>query len=173
MRLGFVDCLDSTIDAFDLIGKLAEQQADVQLVRSVSPDALKIPVAAKKLFAEEYVDAVLAFAQVPSDDKTALDILLDKTIDVELAHSKFVFLCLVFNEEWRSQDQLGKLAHDRLVQSLDLILAVHREQYALKPQTPPATGGGMDMFSVPGESAQADDSEKEAHDLLGDEHTLF
>ncbi|MFH0835725.1 MAG: hypothetical protein V1834_01020 [Candidatus Micrarchaeota archaeon] len=174
MKIGFVDCLDSRIDAFELFSKMVENQADVQVVRGVATDMLKIPVAAKRLFGSDYADVVVVFAQMSSEAKPLIDLLHSKVIDVELAHSKYVFFCLVYDEEWRTNEQLGNLTNQRLKETLELVVSMQREQEALRPSAPPATGGGMDMFGIPGQ-AEDESSEREAQDLVGDDdvHSLF
>jgi len=115
MKIGFLDVASNKFNGFEVALKESEQQANVELARFSAPELLKIPVCAKKLFSEQGVDAVLCFIQANAEeDKDVLALVQEKIIDVEVDFGKFVFFCVVLDSEWRSEEQLARVAEQKI-----------------------------------------------------------
>ncbi len=159
MRIGFVDVSQNKLDAFEACSQMcSERVSDVTLERFTAPDLLKIPLAAKRLL-DEGADAALVFLTASSQDAHGIDLVHEKVIDVELASGKFVFLAIVYDDEWRSQEQLQTATEERLVAALEALFnSVHSPaSLAPSPQAPAPADGAMGMFggSAPQESEEA------------------
>ena len=183
MKIGFLEVASNKFNGFKAAVKEGEQQANVELVRLPAPEFLKIPVCAKKLFSEQGVDAVMCFIQASAeDDKDVLALVQEKIIDVEVDFAKFVFFCVVLDSEWRSEEQLARVAEQKIASCiLEIISTVHEIEVA-KPEA--RVGAGMNMFEQPGETEMESpsflDSGSESSDSLGenesgeeDIHRLF
>lgn len=121
MKIGFLDSVSNFRDVFPIAAKLAtEKIAGVELVRYTAPGVLKIPASAKKLF-EQGCDSVLVLVTVGEDEVDELSLVHEKTIDIELQYGRFVFYCILMKGEWKGEDDLNKLAEERITQCLELI----------------------------------------------------
>jgi riboflavin synthase len=160
MKLAFIDVTGNKLDAYEACTQLCESHvADVTLSRITAPDLLKVPVCAKRAL-EEGAEAAIVFYNATAEDSHALDLVHEKIIDVELESRKFVFFTLVFEDEWRSPQQLAEVAQERLAQSLEaLFRSVHSESSEPVEQAPVPEEGSMGMF------AQNQESEEQAPEL--------
>ncbi len=155
MKIGFLDVASNKFNGFEVAVKESEQQANVELARLSAPEFLKIPVCAKKLFAEQGVDAVLCFIQANAEeDKDVLALVQEKIIDVEVDFGKFVFFCVVLDSEWRSEEQLARVAEQKIAACILEIISIVHEIEAAKPEA--RVSAGMSMFEQPGESGEAE-----------------
>ncbi|MBI4361000.1 hypothetical protein HY572_04485 [Candidatus Micrarchaeota archaeon] len=160
MRIGFLDCKTNSKDAYPAFSELADLQADVQIEKFTCPNPFKVPAACKKLFGRQ-VDAIVAVVTTESDNEHEMSFLRDKIADVEIAEGKYVFLVI---EDINVLDQQLKNDLDRaLLEALE----------HAPPTPPPATGGGMDMFSMPQTSPQGQEEEEVQDFLKDDSHRLF
>ncbi len=128
-KLGFVDCLSNAFDSFEIASAVVEKEfAGTSLQRLTAPEILKIPVCVKKLLVNE-VDAVIVFVTTLPEDFDSLHLLLEKTIDLELEFQKFVFYCVVSEEEFSSRELFDKIAGERLSAFIDVALkSIHSPQ---------------------------------------------
>ena len=147
VKLGFLDVASNKFNGFDAAARECEQQASVTLVKMTASEHLKLPVCAKKLFTEQGVDVVLAFVQANlEEDKDILMLVQEKTIDVEIATNKFVFFCVVLDEEWRSAEQLRAVAEQKLAAAILEIVSTMREHQSTAAQSPEFTSA-LGMFA--------------------------
>lgn len=134
LKIGFVDCMTNHADVFELATKAAsEVSPNVSLQRFTAPDVLKVPVCAKKLLAGG-ADVALAFLNLDEEDADSFQLLLERSIDVELATEKFVFLCVVGRDEYRTEEQMMKVAERRLKAFIDLIVKLELNPSAVSGQ---------------------------------------
>ncbi len=145
-KIGFVDCLSNAFDSFELATAIIEKNyAGTTLQRLTAPEILKIPVCAKKLLVSD-ADAVVVFATaVPEADYDSLHLLLEKTIDLEVAHQKYVFYCVVSEEEFSSQTDFEVIASKRLDGVFDLVLKSLHSPAEVSSQI--GTGMDFSMFA--------------------------
>jgi riboflavin synthase len=135
--------------------------ANPEVMRFTAPDVLKIPACAKRMFSEG-AEAVVVYLNATTEDKHALDLVHEKIIDLEMDYGKFVFFCIVFRDEWRTEEKLAELSAQRLEELIELIAKiVHAPELAQPVNVPPEVGAGMAMFS---REPQID--EDEAHGLF-------
>lgn len=163
MRIGFLDCKTNSKDAYPVFSELADAQADVQIEKFTAPNPFKVPAACKKLFGRQ-VDAIVAVVTTESDNEHEMSFLRDKIADVEISEGKYVFLVI---EDVNVLDQ-------QLATDLERALLEALEH--TPPQSPPATAGGMDMFSTPQTSptSTGGHDEEDVQDFLKDDsHKLF
>ncbi|MFH0973705.1 MAG: hypothetical protein V1817_02885 [Candidatus Micrarchaeota archaeon] len=136
MKLGFLDVASNKFNGYEAAARECEQQANVAIARMTASEHLKIPVCAKKLFTEHGVDVVLAFVQANLDeDKDILMLVQEKTIDVEVECTKFVFFCVVLDEEWKSAEQLRAVAEQKLAAAILEIVSTMREHESSAAQS--------------------------------------
>lgn len=171
MRVGFLDCKTNSKDAYSLFSPLADQQANVQLVRLTAPNPFKVPAACRKLFAQG-VDVVVAAVTTESDNEHEMGFLRDKVADVEIQEAKYVFLVI---EDVHVRDE-------QLAESLSRALSQALEYLPAETRTSSVSSGAMDMFSQAGSAASGSLSglssgkqeEEEVKDFLEDGgHKLF
>jgi|GEM_PF-2169382 len=173
MRVGFLDCKTNSKDAYSLFSPLADQQANLQVVRLTCPNPFKVPAACRKLFAQG-VDVVIAAVTTESDNEHEMSFLRDKVADVEILESKYVFL--VIEDVHVRDEQLSESLSRALRQALEYLPAE-------TPASSSAAAGGMDMFSeaaapatggLPGMTSPGKE-EEEVSDFLseGGGHKLF
>jgi len=154
MKIGFLDCIMNAADVYSVASKVASERiASVELTRLTSPDVLKIPASAKKLF-QGGADVVIAFLTAVEEDHEALMLVYEKIIDVEIEYGKFVFFCLVGEDEWKRREDLPAVAEEKLTAIVDLVAktvqapaelsqAIGTDAYAAFAQmTAAALGGG-------------------------------
>jgi riboflavin synthase len=147
MKLGFLDVASNKFNGFEAAARECEQQASVALVKMTASEHLKIPVCAKKLFTEQGVDVVLAFVQANlEEDKDILMLVQEKTIDVEIACNRFVFFCVVLDEEWRSAEQLRSVAEQKIAAAILEMVSTMREHQTTASQSPEFTSA-LGMFA--------------------------
>lgn len=152
MRIAFVDVSANKLDAYEACTQMCgERVAGVSLSRFTAPDLLKVPVCAKRGF-DEGADAALIFITAGSGDSHSLDLVHEKIIDVEIATSKFVFLAVVFDDEWRSQEQLVQVTEQRLAHVLETLFNSVHAPSEIAP-SPPAEGA-MSMFGAPTQESE-------------------
>ncbi len=122
MRLGFVDCASNLMDPLEAFSKMAEEKvSNISVERRTAPDFLKIPLVAKKLLSQG-VEAAVVFLIIGDGDWAAVSLVHEKIIDVELAAEKYVFFCIVSEDEFSSNEQLESLVESRFKTLLDLIV---------------------------------------------------
>ncbi|MEM0475320.1 MAG: hypothetical protein QW343_00820 [Candidatus Norongarragalinales archaeon] len=149
MKLGFLDVASNKFNGFEVAARECEQQASVALVKMTASEHLKIPVCAKKLFTEEGADVVLAFVQANlEEDKDILMLVQEKTIDVEVACNRFVFFCVVLDEEWRNAEQLRAVAEQKIAAAILEIVSTMREHQQTAAQSPEFSSA-LGMFNAP------------------------
>ncbi|MFH0713908.1 MAG: hypothetical protein V1722_04685 [Candidatus Micrarchaeota archaeon] len=157
-KLGFVDCMSNAFDSLDLANSIIEKSfAGTTLKRLTAPEILKIPVCAKKLFSKD-CDAVIAFVTAIPDDLDSLHLLVEKTIDLELEFQKYVFYCVVSEEEFSTEAEFNKVTEKKLEAVIDLALkALHSPQ-----EVSDQIGTGMDfsMFASFAGEQNAPDSQE-------------
>lgn len=142
-KIGFIDCVSNAFDSFEIAEKVAtEKLAGVELKRLTAPEILKIPVCAKKLLASD-VDLVLAFVTAIQEDFDSLHLIVEKTIDLEIQYSKYVFYCVVSEEEFSTQEMFEKIASTRLEAVLDIAMKALHSPEEVSSQV----GSGMDFSS--------------------------
>ncbi len=175
MRVGFLDCKTNSKDAYSLFSPIADQQANLQVVRLTCPNPFKVPAACRKLFAQG-VDAVIAAVTTESDNEHEMSFMRDKVADVEILESKYVFL--VIEDVHVRDEQLSESLSRALRQALEYLPVE-----SSSASSSSAASGGMDMFSdaasgasgsLPGLSAPGKE-EEEVSDFLseGGGHKLF
>ncbi len=121
MRLGFVDCASNLLDPLDVFSQMAEQKMPgVSFDRLTAPDLLKVPLNAKKLLSSG-ADAAVVFLMPSEEDWAAVSLVHEKVIDVELATEKYVFFCIVSQDEFSTNEQLEQLVASRFDTLLSLI----------------------------------------------------
>ncbi|MBI5229548.1 hypothetical protein HY991_05535 [Candidatus Micrarchaeota archaeon] len=158
MKIGLIDCIYNKIDARDMASKILESKIpDLEIIRFSAPDSLKVPVAAKKMFSEG-ADVILVFLTVGAEEKEALDLVHEKIIDVEVYFGKLVFFCILFDDEWRREEQLGELSEKKLAASVELISRiVHAPEMARqmasaeRKEVSPALGEALNFMNQPTE----------------------
>ena len=195
MKLGFLDVASNKFNGYEAAARECEQQANVAIARMTASEHLKIPVCAKKLFTEQGVDVVLAFVQANLDeDKDILMLVQEKTIDVEVECSKFVFFCVVLDEEWKNSEQLRSVAEQKLAAAILEIVSTMREHESSAAQSSqsPEFSSALGMFAsndyvqsqqtqqAPSQGAYQDsyypsqqDSQQQPSEQKPDEHGLF
>ena len=154
MKLGFVTLLSNKMEGSDALQALAAEQANVDVAVEKAPALLKVPAAAKKLFYDQSVDAVLVFAQMSDEERDSLALVHEKIIDVEVAFGKYVFFAIVGDDEWRDDESLRIVAERRLDAALKQIIAALRD-IAQPPEAPQQTEGGLEAFSPPAENTES------------------
>lgn len=140
--------------------KAVELSVGVELIEFPAAETLKIPIAAKKLLADQSCEAVVALAHASEESHDALALLHNKLIDVELSERKFVFLEVIFDDEWKTDEELEALCQEKIVNALRK--AIRAPQTA---QTVPSVSAPPDW--MPGIPAQ-ETSEREAMDFMGE-----
>jgi riboflavin synthase len=121
MKIGFLDCIMNAADVFEVATRVANERiASVDVSRYTSPDVLKIPASAKKLF-QGGADVVIVFLTAIQEDHEALMLVYEKTIDVEIEYGKFVFFCIVGEDEWSKREDIPKAAELKLTTVMDLV----------------------------------------------------
>ncbi len=140
-------------DVFSVAARVASERiANASLVRFTSPDVLKIPASAKKLF-QDGADVVIAFLTAVEEDRDALLLVYEKIIDVEVQYGKFVFFCIVGEEEWKKREDVSRVAEEKLRVIIDLVAktvqapgelaeAIGSDAYAAFSQMSAAAVGG-------------------------------
>ncbi len=145
-KLGFVDCISNAFDGLELASTIVDKEfAGTTLQRLTAPELLKIPVCVKKLLNSDS-DAVIVFVTAIPDDVDSLHLLVEKTIDLELAFQKYVFYCIVSEEEFSSEGQFKELAQKQLYGVIDLALKALHSPSEVSSQI----GSGVDfsMFAA-------------------------
>lgn len=166
MKIAFVDAATNKLDAFEHCANYChENLADVEAVHVTTPDLSKIPVGCKKAF-NEGADVVLAFATV-SDDEHVLQMVAEKIMQVELEAVRYVFLVTVFDDEYRSQEQLLTVANDKIAGALEHITKTLRGAASITPTTeaPPVEMPDLGVALTP--------QEENAPPQPPDMHSLF
>ncbi len=120
MKLGFVDCASNLMDPYEAFSKMAEEKvANLSSVRLTASDILKVPLTAKKLLSQG-ADAAVVFLIISDEDWAAVSLVHEKMIDVELATEKYVFFCIVSQDEFSNNEELEMLVESRFKTLLDL-----------------------------------------------------
>ncbi|MFA4946683.1 MAG: hypothetical protein WC607_04065 [Candidatus Micrarchaeia archaeon] len=123
----------------------------------VAPDLLKAALAAKNGLSNCEACVVLLVAR--EGDADSLTLLQEKLLDVELAERKPIFLEVIIEGEWRTDEEFASLAEEKIREA-------HRKALTMQPaaiQVPDWMPGGAPMQ----EETQA--AESEALDFMGDE----
>lgn len=145
-KLGFVDCISNAFDGIELVNNVVEKNfAGTSLQRLTAPEILKIPVCVKKLLNSDS-DVVIVFVTAIPDDFDSLHLLVEKTIDLELAFQKYVFYCIVSEEEFSSEGQFKELAEKHLYSVIDLALKALHSPSEVSSQI--GTGVDFSMFAA-------------------------
>ncbi len=149
MKLGFLDVASNKFNGYEAAVRECEQQANVTLTKITASEHLKIPVCAKKLFTEQGVDVVLAFVQANlEEDKDILMLVQEKTIDVEIECTKFVFFCVVLDEEWRSAEQLRSVAEQKLAAAImEIVSTMHGHEATAAQSQSSEFSSALGMFA--------------------------
>jgi len=166
MKLGFLDVASNKFNGYEAAARECEQQAGVEIAKMTASEHLKIPVCAKKLFIEQGADVVLAFVQANlEEDKDILMLVQEKTIDVEIEASKFVFFCVVLDEEWRGAEQLRSVAEQKIAAAILEIVSTMREHQKTAAQSPEFSSAlGMFASNDYAQSAQSQPSQQSYQD---------
>lgn len=141
MRLGFVTVLTNDFDARELMQKLAQTEAGIDLEFEQAPTVLNAPAAVKKVFSNG-LDACIVFVQSSGEEKLSLALAQEKIVDVEVAAGKYCIVCTVLDEE----GAVDALAEERLLEALNLLLGVRPEKSSETPS--------LDFFSTPSGSPE-------------------
>lgn len=165
MKLGFVTLLSNKMEGSNALQALASEQANIDIAVEKAPALLKVPAAAKKLFYDQSVDAVLVFVQMSDDERDALALVHEKIIDVEVAFGKYVFFAVVGDEEWRDDTSLQIIAEKRLDAALKQVLATLHD--IARPPEAPQSEGGLEAFTPPIENTES--TAQELTDVEGEE----
>lgn len=125
-KIGFLDCLSNAFDSSELASTIIDKEFPGNTVqRLTAPEILKIPVCVKKLLNSD-ADVVIVFVTASAEDFDSLHLLVEKTIDLELEFQKYVFYCVVSEEEFSTQAEFDQVAGERLAAFIDLALkALH------------------------------------------------
>ncbi len=151
-KIGFVDCLSNSFDSLDLANAVIEANfAGTSLQRLTAPELLKVPVCVKKLLVSE-VDAVVVFVNALPEDLDALHLVVEKTIDLEIAHQKYVFYCVVNEDEFSNQAEFDEISKKRLLAVFDVALKALHSPAEVSSQI--GTGMDFSMFASFAENAQ-------------------
>ena len=165
MKLGFLDVASNKFNGYEAAVRECEQQANVTLTKITASEHLKIPVCAKKLFTEQGVDVVLAFVQANlEEDKDILMLVQEKTIDVEIECTKFVFFCVVLDEEWRSAEQLRSVAEQKLAAAImEIVSTMHGHEATAAQSQSSEFSSALGMFASNdyAQSAQSQSSQSQ------------
>lgn len=114
MKVGFLDCIFNYADVFETASAVMQGKiSNVNIERLTAPHLLKIPVCSRMLFGKG-CDAVVVFLTVTEDDLDELNLVMEKTIDVEVMEKKFVVFCVVKANEFRNEKQLNEVTMQRL-----------------------------------------------------------
>ncbi len=149
MRIAFVYFAD--FDAKAAADEAASEHTGVELVPSQAPSVIQVPVACKKAFAESSADCVVAFVQADPGQSGELDLLHEKTVDVELAEKKFVFTALLLDDEWNSEEERHELALKRVNEALEKAAAFASHSPST-PEMPDWMPGGGEQEEESGAS---------------------
>ncbi|MDP3741976.1 MAG: hypothetical protein Q8R15_01540 [Candidatus Micrarchaeota archaeon] len=156
-KIGFVDCLSNAFDSFEIATTIIDKEfAGTSLQRLTAPEILKMPVCAKKLLGSGGVDVVIAFVTATPEDFDSLHLLVEKTIDLELEFQKYVFYCVVSEEEFSSQAEFEKIASERLTAFIDLSLKALHSPAEVSSQI--GTGVDFSMFAAFAQGSDSDAS---------------
>lgn len=173
MKIGFIEVLGSRVDAFSLASSIFEKKtSNIQLSRVVAPELLKVPVAGKKLFAEESVDAVMVFIEThaEAEEEQSLALIHEKMLDVEIYYGKYAFFCILSSGS-PNPEELKKQAMRELNACIDLLLHSLQavgggvingsDEIPAAPSTPLSPEG-----APPWALRQEDEDEAEIHKLF-------
>lgn len=164
MRIGFVDCMTNKLDVREFVVKAFEEKsADAAVIAFSAPDLLKVPASAKKMFFDG-ADAVLVYLNPGDEEKHAMDLVHEKIIDVEVEYGRFVFLCIVFEDEYRSEEQLKAISEKKLGDMIELIIkTVQVTGVVSQGEVPSSVGDALGMMT--GETP-AQEEEEDIHSLF-------
>ena len=119
------------VDVASSLRQLIDQKtAGVEMARFTVPEVGKIPIAVKRLF-QEGCSIVIVFATVESEQREQMAIAYSKTLDVEIEFGKFAFFATVFDDEWDTQEELGKAVDAKLGEAVELGLTMLMQPGAL------------------------------------------
>lgn len=177
-KLGFVDCISNAFDGLELANSVVEKNfAGTTLQRLTAPELLKIPVCVKKLLNSD-ADVVIVFVTAIPEDVDSLHLLVEKTIDLELEFQKYVFYCVVSEEEFSSEGQFKELAEKHLFGVIDLALKALHSPSEVSSQI--GTGVDFSMFAAfaqgggsDAEGARSASEAKPAEPQSGEGRSLF
>ena len=102
----------------------------------------------------------MALVHASEESHDAIALLHEKIIDVELSERKFVFLEALFDDEWKTDEELFALARSKTIDALRKIIRAPPQQTT--PQSPDWMPG------MPSAPSLAEPSESEALDFMGD-----
>jgi len=161
MRVGFVYEEGKNAMVFKAAAaKAVELSVGVEIVDSPAPDLLKVPLVANRLLTDQSCEAVVALVHASEESHDAIALLHEKIIDVELSERKFVFLEALFDDEWKTDEELFALARSKTIDALRKIIRAPPQQTT--PQSPDWMPG------MPSAPSLAEPSESEALDFMGD-----
>ena len=134
-------------EAFELAAGLAEEiVSDVSLVQFTSPDLYKVPASCARVLSEGSEAAIVFATLSASQAREAVPLVVEKVIDVEIHSAKFVFTAFVFEDEWRTETKLAKVAEQKIRAALEMAVG-------MKPSANSAGPTGSNVFSSSSESA--------------------
>ncbi len=148
-KIGFVDCLSNAFDSLEVASTVLERNfPGNSLQRLTAPEILKVPLCVKKLLAE--TDVVVVFVNALPDDLDALHLIVEKTIDLELEFGRFVFYCVVNEDEFSTNEQFDEISKQRLLLVFDIAIKSLSSPQEVSSQI----GSGVDfsMFAAFAES---------------------
>lgn len=158
MRIGFVSCFDAP-DVGGLASQAADEVAGVELAPVKSPELLKVPATAKKMFSEG-MEAVVAFVQPGGEEQDEMNLLQEKIIDLEVQYGKYVFLCVVSEGEWKTDKEFEDLFKERLKECL---------RKAINSAASATHSTAMPDWMPGGPAAGTSEEDKEALDFMEEE----
>ncbi len=164
-KIGFVDCLSNAFDSFEIATTVVDQSfAGTNIQRLTAPEVLKVPVCVKKLLASD-VDLVVAFVTASAEDFDSLHLVVEKTIDLELEFQKYVFYCVVTEQEYSNEEEFREAAKAKLQGIFDLAMKALSSPQDVSSQI----GSGLDfsLFASFAEGGAAQQAPQE------DTHSLF
>ncbi len=123
-------------DGRELMQKLTQTEAGIELEFEQAPTVLNAPAAVKKVFSNG-LDACIVFVQSSGEEKPSLALAQEKIVDVEVAFGKYCIVCTVLDEEGKPD----ALAEERLLDALNLLLGVRPEK--------PEERAPLDFFATP------------------------
>ena len=94
----------------------AEQSSGIEFVNSPVPELLKAPVIAKRALSD--CECAIIVVHAESEMQDALSLLNSKIVDVELARDKLAFLEVVFDDDWKTEDELTGIAERKIKDAL-------------------------------------------------------
>ncbi len=168
MKLVFVDAASNRVDGYRYFTEYCDANiAGSETACVTAPELMKLPVAVKKAF-NEGAETVVAFATASGDEGSAMDLVSSKLLDVEIEAVRYAYLVVVFQDEYRSHEQLEAAVKQKIEAVLDQIAKGGRGSQPQEQDEAAATMPDLGFESSEGGSG-AEGGEPAAEDM----HSLF